>query len=228
MKRIQFTILAVAILAGCVVRTPRSKSGPAKPSGPVLARVNDQTLTRDQLMILFRGQIPSDVPREKLQSVLESWVNGELWCQEAMRLGIGQDETTQLALRNEERNFIAHLLLARIQDTISVTDAEVYDYFTNNKDDYLNSTSISYLMFYDSALAEKVHERLAAGTDFASVAKDFSSDQVSVGEPTRYFLRNDSSLPLLQLSPELNRAIFRLNKGDISPVVRVSVSGKPT
>ena len=101
MKRILFALVAALLLAGCPSKGTNAVSEKGKKTGPVLARVGTETLTRDELLLLFRGQVPPDAPREKLQQVLESWVNGEIWYQEAERRGIGKDETTQMALRNE-------------------------------------------------------------------------------------------------------------------------------
>jgi hypothetical protein len=201
---------------------------PGRKKGPVLARVGDATLTRDELLMLFRGQVPADAPRDRLQAVLESWVNGQIWYQEAVRLGVGQDETTRLAMRNEEENLVARMLLSRVQDTITVTNADVYDYYSKHKDDYAVSTSISYLMLYDSALAERVRAKVATGTSFEAAGREFSPEQISVGEPTQFFVRSDTTIPLVRLSPELNQAIFGLEKGQISPVVRVGIAGRPT
>jgi foldase protein PrsA len=228
MKPTMLFVLAAVLLSSCGQKSAPVLGAKPKIGGPVLAKVGEEALTRDELLILFRGQIPPDAPRDKLQAVLESWVNGELWYQEAMRQNIGQDETTQIALLNEERNLIARMLLSRIQDTVTVTDAEVYDYYVKHKGDYTVSTSIMYVMLYDSLLAERVVQRLKQGGDFAAVAREFSADQVTLGEPTPYFLRNDTNIPLLRLSPELNETIFELEKGQTSGLVKASVAGRAT
>lgn len=228
MNKALLLLLTSMLLLGCGQKQATTASSKPKPGGPVLARVGDETLTRDELMILFRGQVPPDVPRDKLQAVLESWANGELWYQEAVRQGIGQDETTQLAMSNEEHNFVAQMLLRRIQDTLTVTDADVHDYFNQHKDDFAVSTSISYMYFFDSSLAATALGQVKSGASFEAATKTLSPDQVSLGKPTPYFLRNDSSVLLLQISPELNQTVFSLQKGDVSGVVKVNLQGKNT
>jgi peptidyl-prolyl cis-trans isomerase C len=227
-KALLFAIAAVLILS-CGQKAAAPGAAPkVKKGGPVLARVGDEVLTKDELMILFRGQIPPDPPKDKLQAVLQSWVDGEVWTQEAMKLGIGQDETTQLALRNEERNLLARLFLSKIQDTIRVTDADIYDYYSKHKDDYTVSTSITYMMLYDSVLAAQIARRIKGGADFDATAREFSPDQVTLGEKTPYFVRNDSNIPMLRLSPDLNQAIFGLDKNQVSDAIKVGVQGKNT
>ena len=229
MKRILFALVAALLLAGCPSKGTNAVSEKGKKTGPVLARVGTETLTRDELLLLFRGQVPPDAPREKLQQVLESWVNGEIWYQEAERRGIGKDETTQMALRNETHNAIAAMLLARIKDTISVSDADVYDYFQKHKDDFTVGAKIMYIILRDADLADKVLADLKGGADFKTTAKQMSyEDTMSRGQETPYFVRNDSSMFLLQLSPELNQAIFALQPGQLSDVVTVSGSGGAT
>ena len=230
MNKALLLLLTSLLLLGCgqkkvAIATPSSKP---KPGGPVLARVGDETLTRDELMILFQGQVPPDVPRDKLQPVLERWANVELWYQEAVRQGIGQDETTQIEMSNREHSDIAQMMLNRILDTLTVPDADVYDYFNQHKDDYAVSTSITYLCVFDSSLAARVFDQVKSGTSFEAAAKQFSPDQATYGKPTPYFLRNDSLLPLLQVSRELNQTIFGLQKGELSGVVKVEVQGNNT
>ena len=229
MKRILFIAIAALLLAGCPPKGASTVSSKSKKSGPVLARVGTETLTRDDLLLLFRGQVPPDAPREKLQQVLESWVNGELWYQEAERRGVGQDETTLMALRNEERNAIAAMLLARVKDTVSVGDAEVYDYFQKHKDDYTVGAKIMYIILRDADLGEKVLADLKGGADFNQTARQVSYEaEESRGQETQYFVRNDSNMFLLQLSPELNQAIFALQPGQVSDVVPVAGAGGAT
>jgi hypothetical protein len=226
MKRILLVLGAALLLAGCLSKGTNTISAKGKKTGPVLARVGDETLTRDELLLSFPGQVLPNVPREKLQAVLENWVNAELWYQEAARRGIGKDETTQMALRNEERNAIAAMLLARIKDTVSVGDADVYDYFQQHKDDYTVGTKIMYIILREPDLADKVLADLKGGADFQQTARQMSyEDPSSRGKETPYFVRNDSSALLLQLSPELNQAIFSLQPGQLSDVVMVSGAG---
>jgi len=229
MRKVLFLLGAALLLVGCPSKGTNTISAKGKKTGPVLARVGDEALTRDELLLLFRGQVPPDAPREKLQQVLESWVNGELWYQEAERRGIGKDETTQMALRNEERNAIAAMLLARIKDTVSVSDADVYDYFQQHKDDYTVGTKIMYIILRDPELAAKVQADLKGGADFKATAKQMSYEaEESRGQETPYFVRNDSNMFLLQLSPELNQAIFSLQPGQVSDVVTVAGTGGAT
>jgi hypothetical protein len=224
-RTLLFSLAALLILACGQKPAPVGGVKP-KVAGPVLARVGDEELTRDQLLILFRGQIPPDPPKDKLEGVLESWANGELWTQEALRQGIGRDETTLLAVRNDERNLFARLLLSRIQDTITVTDAEIYDYYAKHKNDYAVSTSIMYMQLYDSLLAERIARKLKDGADFAATAREFSPEQVTFGAPTRYFVRSDTEMLLLTISPELNEEIFSLPKGASSRVVHTTVGAR--
>jgi len=228
-KKILFIAVAALLLAGCPPKGASTVSAKGKKSGPVLARVGNETLTRDELLLLFRGQVPPDAPREKLQQVLESWVNGELWYQEAERRGIGKDETTQMALRNEERNALAAMLLARVKDTVSVSDAEVYDYFQKHKDDYTVGAKIMYIILRDAEMSAKVQADLKGGADFKTTARQVSYEaEESRGQETQYFVRNDSNMFLLQLSPELNQAIFALQPGQVSEVVPVAGAGGAT
>jgi hypothetical protein len=229
MKKIALVALSVLILVSCGGKGTSAANAKIHKTGPVLARVGNEVLTKNELLMLFRGQIPPDAPREKLQTVLESWVSGELWYQEAVREGVGQDETTLLALRNEERNAIATMFLSRVRDTITVSEAEVYDYFQQHKSDYTLGARIMYIILRDPDLADKVLQDVKSGADFKQTAKQVSYEaEDSRGLETGYFLRNDTTVFLLQLSPDLNQAIFSLQPGQVSDVVDVSGAGGTT
>jgi parvulin-like peptidyl-prolyl isomerase len=134
-----------------------------------------------------------------------------------------------MALRNETRNAIAAMLLARIKDTVTVSDADVYDYFQKHKDDYTVGAKIMYIILRDPDLADKVLADVKGGADFQQTARQMSyEDTSSRGKETPYFVRNDSNMFLLQLSPELNQAIFSLQPGQLSDVVMVSGAGGAT
>jgi len=232
MKRLLLLVMAVILLSGCGRKTAPAGSAPTKKSGPALARVGDEVLTRDEFAVLVKGiygqDVPPSLPREDIERFLDNWVNTELWYQAALRQNVGQDETTQALLRYSDRSSIASMMLRRTMDTATVSDADVFDYYEQHKDDYRLGTKVTIIVLRDPATAEKVAGLLHGGADFERTAREYSVDEPTRGTVIGPFVRDDSTVGLLTLAPELNEGIFALKKDSISDAIKVPLSAGET
>ena len=239
------------LLAGCLIQCGKKPTGsinlaelPTRSTGAVLAKVGNEKLTTDDL---FNGPMPPNVKPEDVQGAIDGWVETELWYQEAARKGLGQDETLQNALREQARLMarkgIAGLLLHQVVDTVTATDAEVYDYFSAHKGDYPVGIKIQYILMMDSAMAERALAALKGGADFKTTAREFSVPQIPEslrGAELPYFVRNDTTfnhkgdsrsllvsslLNILSDEPTITDAIFALKSGETSGLLTMSAQG---
>jgi hypothetical protein len=221
-------LTAVLLLAACGRKPTPGASSPTRTSGPALAKVGDEVLTRDGFLILVKGiygqEVPPTLPREDIERFLDNWVNTELWYQAALRQNVGQDETTQALLRYSDRSSIASMMLRRTMDTATVSDAEVFDYYESHKDDYRVGTKVTIMVLRDAEVADKVVGLLRGGADFARTAREYSVDEPTRGQVIGPFVRDDSTVGLLTLAPELNEAIFALKKDSVSEAVKVPLT----
>ncbi|MEO0084507.1 MAG: peptidyl-prolyl cis-trans isomerase, partial [candidate division WOR-3 bacterium] len=185
---------------------------------PVLATVGTSKLTKKELLV----QIPSGVQlsKENIDLLIDKWINTELLYQEAKRQKLEQDETLKIQLNQLKKELVVNKLLEKLTENITVSKQEVFDYFTKHKEEFLNEVKIMRIVVPDENLANQALQQLRAGADFSSVAKDISIDRVlEKGAESKYLARGFGD-PRVGGDPALEEAIFALNPGQISDVIK--------
>lgn len=178
----------------------------------VIAKVGDTRLTLKEL----NAQIPEGYLLNKQQKLglLDKWTNSELLYQEAKRQGIDKDETLRTRLLQVEKEFIVNEFLQRETKKLSVTQADVFDYFDKYKDSFLYEVKVLQIILPDSLNAKRTLEEVKKGADFQKLARERSLDRtVAQGEPTKYFGRGTSD-------PLLEEEIFKLKPGKVSGILK--------
>lgn len=185
---------------------------------PVIAKVGSANLTKKELGL----QIPSGVrlTQVNVSSLIDKWINTELLFQEARRRKIDKDETLQVQMNQLIKELLVNKLLEQEMDKISVSQQEVFDYFTKHKEDFLSEVKISRIVLSDESLAYRVHSQLVAGADFKTLAQNLSQDRVlEKGAESKYFSRGVGD-PRAGGDPNLEEAIFALETNQISSVIK--------
>lgn len=151
---------------------------------------------------------------------------------------------TAAVLRDEVRNslIINKLINKEIQSRISVSDAEIEDYYRRNKANY-NVPETQYHLAQIEVTPERdpqvrnlkkddatsavaaerktqaLYARLRAGDDFSTVAQEYSEDpRTAAGGGDMGFIPASA----LDSSPELKKAVSSLRVGGMSPIIRSS------
>ena len=200
-------VCVVLLFAGC----------PAKPKGGVLAKVNNDVLTKDE----FDQLVPEgyEVTQENLPEVLDKWVSNTLMYEEALKRKLDQDPEVKAALKRLERDYLVNQLLEEITGSSSVSQAELLEYFNAHKDEFLYEVKIMRIVMPDSMLAEKTLAEIQAGANFQALAKERSQDMLlEGGQESRYFARGVGD-PRMGGDPSVEEAIFSLNPGQVSSVI---------
>jgi peptidyl-prolyl cis-trans isomerase C len=185
---------------------------------PAIATVGSAKLTKRELAV----QIPAtaQVTQENLSALIDKWINTELIYQEAQRRKIDKDETLQVQLKQVEKEMVVNKLLEQEMGKITVSRQEIFDYFTKHKDDFMSEVKISRIVVYEESLANKVLAELRTGADFKTLAQDVSQDRVlEKGAESKYFAMGVGD-PRQGGDPGLEEAIFALNIGQISDVIK--------
>ncbi len=197
----------VLLVAGC----------PSKPKGAVLAQVNGDALTKDEFdLIVPEGYT---VDQENLPGVLDKWVSNTLMYQEALKRKLDKDEDVQAALKRLERDYLVNQLLEEITGTVSVSQAELIEYFNAHKEEFLYEVKMVRIILPDSLLAEQTLAEIRSGADFKVLAKERSQDQLlEGGQESRYFARGVGD-PRMGGDPSVEEAIFALAPGQVSEVI---------
>lgn len=190
---------------------------PGEPEGDIIAKVNDDYLTKQELEAL----VPEgySVDRENLPKILDKWVSNALMYQEAVKRGLLEDEETQLYLKRLERDYLVNELLDKITSSASVTQSDMLAYYEEHKDEFSYEVKIVRIVLQDSVLAERTLEEIRGGADFKKLAKERSQDMLlEGGQESRYFARGVGD-PRMGGDPQVEETIFALDEGEVSDVL---------
>lgn len=204
---IAFVALLLSVLAGC----------PPRVEGEVVASVNGDVLTKQELKAL----VPDGygVNRENLPKILDRWVSNTLMYQEALKRGLKDSDEVKTYLKRLERDYLVNELLHKLTGSVSVSQAELLEYFQAHRDEFGDEVKMVRIVLPDSLLAEQTLAEIRAGADFARLAKERSQDMLlEGGQESRYFARGVGD-PRMGGDPNLEEVIFGLRKGEVSGVV---------
>lgn len=162
-----------------------------------IIKIGNKKITKKEIL----AQLPEEmnVNEQNLMPLLERIVNSELIYLAAQEKGLTKDKNLQMKLKALERDFFANALIEEEAKRISVSPKEVLDYYNQHKEDFLSEVKIRRIVVYDEDLANKIYEELKKGKDFASLAKEYSQDQLlPAGEESKYFPRGFLTDPILE------------------------------
>jgi foldase protein PrsA len=127
-------------------------------------------------------------------------------------------EQSGVAKADIETDIVNYLKIVKLLESdIDITDEEMKTYFEENKESYneLEQVEASHILVADEATANEVKEKLAAGEDFASLAKEYSTDTANAesGGELGFFAKGE-------MATEFEDIAFSMNIGDISDPVQ--------
>ena len=203
-------VLVLVFLSGC-----------GKEKEAILAKIDDDVVTLNE----FNKRI-SKLPEQYQQAVakdktrlLEDLVIELLFYKEAIRRGIDKQSDTKEVLREARKKILmAKFIEEEVEKTTSVNDAEVRDYYEENKDKFIEPEKFraSHILVKTEEKAQELLDILSTGKDFEEVASTESMDITNKrGGDIGYFRKG-------QLVPEFEQACMKLEIGQVSPIVKTS------
>lgn len=197
-----------------------TQSRPQLGRNPVLAIAGPDTLTLSEFKVRLDLQSDTDISAENVQPFLENWVSGMLLYREAVRRGLGQDETTQLKVVEFKRQYLIQLLGQQITDSVRASDNEVFDYYTRRRADFVTRLRFQYMALPDEKTARATMKDLKQGKSFEILAQERSLYRAQGQLPEATITgRGDS---LLNLDPVLEDTLFTLKQGELSPPIKAA------
>ncbi len=180
-----------------------------------------------------RGMTVSDADIERaVDGVVQDMIRGtgseQAFRAQLEREGLTEEDLRELYRPRLEAQILASRLVRReVSTEAEVTEAEIEEYYNENKDSFpqrpetVRLSHIYISLMPDSAAyaqargaAERVRERVLAGEDFAEIARELSADpSARKGGDLGYFKRG-------QLAPQFEEAVFSLEPGEVSEVVQ--------
>src|SRR3954447_868272 len=127
-------------------------------------------------------------------------------------------EQSGVAKADIETDIVNYLKIVKLLESdIDITDEEMKTYLEENKESYNEPEQVeaSHILVADEATANEVKEKLAAGEDFASLAKEYSTDTANAesGGGLGFFAKGE-------MATEFEDIAFSMNIGDISDPVQ--------
>jgi foldase protein PrsA len=129
-----------------------------------------------------------------------------------------QGVTEEDVLADIRAQLISQKIYDKINEGVTVTDAEVQQYYDDNKTQFTapESREVAHILVdpKDKALAEDIYQQLQNGADFAELAKKYSIDTQSAKDGGKL---NDVRGTFV---PEFEDVAFSLDTGEISKPVK--------
>ncbi|WP_269051684.1 peptidylprolyl isomerase [Sporosarcina sp. G11-34] len=228
-KKWLIPLLAAGILAIAIVVVPGFSKG------DTVATVNGENITKDELydfLVEANGQealdaiieekvIALEVKKEKVK-VSDKEVDAE-YATQAEQYG-GEEAFTAVLEQNGitekqfKENIVQFLSIQKlIEPRLKVTDEEIETVFNENKEDLAEPEQVeaSHILVEDEETAKEVAKRLKDGEDFATLAKELSTDTGSAeeGGELGFFPRD-------KMVVEFSDVAFAMEPGTISDPVK--------
>jgi len=218
--------------------TPATTAATPADADPVIISANGMAIHKSE----FEGAVKT-LPAEYQQFAMgpgkkqfaEDYLRMKLLAAKGAQEGVQNDPDVVRQLELMRANLLATAELKRIEQTVTVSDADVKAYYDANKKDYEQVHARHILIAPQGspaappakegtkqltdaeakAKAEEIRTKLVAGGDFALLAKSESNDTGS-GEQGGDL----GSFGHGQMVPEFEKAAFEAKPGEITPVVK--------
>jgi PPIC-type PPIASE domain len=215
-----------ALALACVLSISAGCSSPEEvPEYAV--RVGDSYLTAEEMDASLASLAIGLDSVEARKQIIEQWVTRELIAQEALRLGLQNDEEVLRLVAENERSVLVSALLSRYyrEEDNEPSEADIESYYTQHvdlfvlKEDYLR---VRYLSSATEANANRARDRLrdatAAGqadSSWSAIAREWAQDYDGSMRLSQNFFPQSRLFP----SATLRGWIQRLEIDQIAPVV---------
>jgi len=203
----------------CILMLSTACSKGDKPQGTILAKVNGEYLTLEELLLQVPPEMRSQLTPDRIQEAVESWINAEVLSQKGIELGVDKDEAVQSIIKIASRDAIArHYLDQQLAQVQPLSPAAVDSVYTMQKESYRLPQSrlrASHILVQTEDEALAIHSRLKKGDDFGRLADEYSKDRQSAaaGGDIGYFNTD-------QIDPDFGKAADKLAIGQYSGPVK--------
>ncbi|NOQ21657.1 MAG: hypothetical protein GQ565_03260 [Candidatus Aegiribacteria sp.] len=191
---------------------------PAAASAEVIATVDDVTLTWDDIIKMIGGeqnvQYLGITSEASAIEVLESWVREEIMIQAAENSGLDSDPAVREVIEQARRQILLEAFMAEIVNGLQPSQLEIENYADVWLSTYSKSAHIRHIIVQDQNLANSLLARIHAGSDFMTLAQEYSiGPSAEDGGDLGWIMRGQSGYI------SFDEAAFRLEEGEVSNVV---------
>jgi len=186
----------------------------------VLARVNGEAITEQQVLMVMNRSFPVGQPPEELmRRILDNLVEQAVLAQQARKEGLTKDPEVQAQVRTAANAVLARAYLQREAASIAVSGETSRKEYDAHPEKYVQPAQVrlSHILVADQAKAEAAAARLKGGEKFEDVARQVSQDKGS-GEKGGDL----GWWKVGSINPELEKAAAALKEGEVSAAVKTN------
>ena len=194
----------------------------AASSADVLATVNSTSLTWDDIVQMIGGEQNAQylgiTSSASADEILHSWVMEEIMVLAAENKGIESIPEIAYAIEQARRQILLEVYMSDLVSDLHPSQLEIENYVDEWLDTYRKSIHARHIIVQDIDLANSLLARIRAGSDFATLAKEYSIGPSGVdGGDLGWITRAQSGYLAF------DEAAFRLPEGGISDIVETGV-----
>lgn len=214
----QRAVVATGLLFFSIQAVPgdAQQALPLKDGRPVVAAVNDETISLDELVAELGAS--ADWARLRLGhatgpeiELLDRLVTVRLVAQEAARMGLDELPEIRKEVEVSSRVILRDVLMEQLVRDVKPDPADVEKEFRNLVREWKTAS----LLFQDEAAAARAHDEVAKGAKFADVSARAVTAKTAKADSDNEYHRQKDYLP------PIAEAIAALQVGQVSPVVRI-------
>lgn len=223
----------ILVLTACTNKEAPNNTGGN--NGEVVAKVNDEVITKDDLydvLVKQNGEqvlqtliidkiIELEIEKENIEATQEE-IEAEL--KEVKDYYGGEEQFKQLMnnygykIEDIEKDIEKNIKVEKLfEGKINITDEEIEKYFEENKESFVVKEEVkaSHILVESEEKAKEVKAKLDAGEDFGSLASEYSTDEGNKeqGGNLGFFERG-------RMVPEFEEVAFSLEIGKVSDPVK--------
>lgn len=186
-KFLLFSLLIVFILSISACQKEETEK--------VVARVNDDILTENELKSGFTKIQWSNLKQEEKEEFIQQWINLTLLSQEGEKRGISHEESIIQKIETARKKVISNALLAQEISEIKLNEDDLFDYYKLHKSKFQTDVEQYKMQRIYVSNKEKLDQVLSAmkeGLKFTEAAKEYSEEVLGrSGGYTEFLGTND-------------------------------------
>lgn len=193
-------------------------AAPADESNPVVARINDREIRRDEVMPVMQQALESSPmgrnidPAQVFPFFIDQYVSGELVLDAAKESGIENDPAFKEQMDNVKDQVARNVYLVKMADK-SVTDEALKKLYQDRiaKAPDVEEVHARHILVKTEEEAKELIQKLKDGGDFNALAEEHTNDPSgkSNGGDLGFFAKQD-------MVPEFAEAAFKIEPGKVS------------
>jgi len=167
------SIFSLLIAFGC-------QSSQNSPDGKVMAKVNGQELTEEQINAELSLAYGDNIPAQARKDYLNRWIDNQLFYEEAKRRGLEKNPEVKERIEQADKDvMVVSLLQGQITKQIQVSEDEARKFYEQNQALFKrdqDEVRASHILFSTREQAGSAYARLKKGEDFKKLAQELSLD----------------------------------------------------